>query len=97
MDKDSGLPEVQALLRLAKAIQNVPIDESSGEWVHTMTHGEADRATGSNSDFLVRKLRFPYNVSKLQGFAREFGGLGKAIIKYWRHIVWCTWLHDRPV
>lgn len=84
------------MVRLSEAISNVPVDESAGEWYHSRTHHEKSRADGSNTDSLVRKLRFPYNISKIKKFVAEFAELGKTIVRFLSSIVtWRTQLQGR--
>ena len=74
--------EAAALRRLAQQLQKTPLDESAGEWYHTITHGELQRAQNLSVSTVMNKLRFPYNLQKIKNWLHTHGSKGEDVLRY---------------
>lgn len=71
----------KALLSLADALNNIPLDESPGETFHRDTHHDANVGPHSSAMHMVHHARFTYAFKRVQQFCFEYDHLGKTIVR----------------
>ncbi|CAK0911592.1 unnamed protein product [Prorocentrum cordatum] len=84
--RSRGEPASDNLLDEARAICDIPLDESCGEGYHRSTHHEKTRAPSSTSQHLKQATRFRQNLQRVRAFARKYGRRGEDVVRHeWRN------------